>query len=121
MNRRSFLLSLLSVVATAVIPPFLLRIAAAQPSDSNVVPQQDEYGSHTDTSISEEPQRPTMQGLHEVPIEPRPLRNLHGDTYCIHVSAGFGMGKSHQLKSLYPQGLRSAIAGSQFSSIGTIS
>ena len=95
MNRRSFLLSLLSVVATAVIPPFLLRIASAQPSTSNVVPQQNKYGSHTDTS--EEPQRPTTEVLHEVPIEPRPLRNMHGDTYCIHVSAGFGTGKSHLL------------------------
>ncbi len=33
-----------------------------------------------------------------MPIEPRPLRNLHGDTYYLHVSTGPGTEKSHLLK-----------------------
>src|SRR5687768_10600076 len=85
MNRRSFLLSLLSVVTTAVTPPFLLRFAAAQPSRSDVA-------SHTNSSIGGEQQHSTKKVL-----ESRPLRNLHGDTY--HVTLWPATGKSHLLKT----------------------
>jgi hypothetical protein len=88
MNRRSFLLSLLSVVATAVIPPVLLRFAAAQPSASDVVPR----GPHTNSSICEEQQHSTKKVL-----ESRPLRNLHGDTY--YVTLWPCSGKSYLLKA----------------------
>jgi hypothetical protein len=92
LNRRSLLLSLLSVVASAVIPPFLLRFAAAQPAASDVVRQQDDCGSHTNTSISGEQQHST-----EKVLESGPLRHLHGDTY--YVTLWPCTEKSHLLKA----------------------
>src|SRR5688572_11832409 len=84
MNRRSFLLSLLSVVATTVIPPFLLRFAAAESSATDVA-------SHTNSSIRGEQQHST-----EKVLESRPLRKRHGDPY--YVTLRSGTGKSHFLK-----------------------
>jgi hypothetical protein len=67
-----------------VIPPFLLRLSAAQPSGSDVA-------SNTSSSIGGEQQHSTKKVLAS-----RPLRNLHGDAY--YVTLRPGTGKSHFLK-----------------------
>jgi hypothetical protein len=91
MNRRSFLLSLLSVIAAAVIPPCLWRFAAAQSAASDVIPQQDECGSRTISSICRE-----QQNLAKKSLESDPLGNLRGDPY--YVTLRPGTGRSHFLK-----------------------
>jgi hypothetical protein len=91
MNRRSFLLSLLSVIAAAVIPPCLWRLAAAQPAASDVTPQQDKCGSRAISSICRE-----EQDLAKKVLESEPLGNLRGDPY--YVTLRPGRGKSDFLK-----------------------